>query len=358
MRAADQTPGMTRQLPSGRWKAVYVDTTGKERSVAGTFATEADAQSWLTEEGLLSSGGANAGPAVGDGSEKFSGFADRWVEQRRSLRSGQRLRPRTRDLYRDLLRLHINPTLGNVRLDRITAAVIRRWHQDLSTGSTRSAHAYSLLHAILQTAVSEDAIDANPCKIHGAMSVSIKRHLMPLTAEQLHELAAGMPDTLEAPILVMGWCGLRVGEMRALQRADVADDGSVLRINKAVSYRGGQWYCEDPKTSAGIRSISVPPHIRPILVRVLPTGLEDLVFPAPNGGYLADWMLRRPFKRAALALGHNRLRIHDLRHTGATLAAQNGATMAEIMRRIGHATPVMAMRYQHASDARDAGLSE
>jgi integrase len=57
------------------------------------------------------------------------------------------------------------------------------------------------------------------------------------------------------------------------------------------------------------------------------------------------------------AAGRPDLRFHDLRHTGATLAAATGATMAELMRRLGHSSPGAAMRYQHAADDRDQAIA-
>jgi integrase len=58
------------------------------------------------------------------------------------------------------------------------------------------------------------------------------------------------------------------------------------------------------------------------------------------------------------AAGRPDLRFHDLRHTGATLAAATGATLAELMARLGHSTPAAAMRYQHAAADRDQAIAE
>ena len=73
------------------------------------------------------------------------------------------------------------------------------------------------------------------------------------------------------------------------------------------------------------------------------------------GGYLTPGGLYDWYYPARRAAGRPDLRFHDLRHTGATLAAATGATIAELMRRLGHSTAQAAMRYQHATDDRDAG---
>ncbi|OBH12085.1 hypothetical protein A5695_17810 [Mycobacterium sp. E1747] len=95
-----------------------------------------------------------------------------------------------------------------------------------------------------------------------------------------------------------------------------------------------------------------------IIDRVAP-GKEALLFPAATGEnrHLATATLHRHFKKAAAAAGQPDLRFHDTRHAGATLAAQSGATLAELMGRLGHSTPAAAMRYQHAAADRDRALA-
>jgi integrase len=85
---------------------------------------------------------------------------------------------------------------------------------------------------------------------------------------------------------------------------------------------------------------------------------DALLFTGDQGGYLAPSSLYGHFYPAREAAGRPDLRFHDLRHTGATLAAATGATMAELMRRLGHSSPAAAMRYQHAADDRDQAIAE
>lgn len=82
-----------------------------------------------------------------------------------------------------------------------------------------------------------------------------------------------------------------------------------------------------------------------------------LLWTGGDGGPLHDQVMREAHKRGAQAIGKPTLTIHDLRRTGATLAAQSGATTKEIMRRLGHTTAAMAMLYQVADDERDAAVA-
>lgn len=73
---------------------------------------------------------------------------------------------------------------------------------------------------------------------------------------------------------------------------------------------------------------------------------------------MAPSSLYRVFYPARTAAGRPDLSVHDLRHTGAVLAASTGATLAELMARLGHSTPGAALRYQHAADGRDAAIAD
>jgi integrase len=81
------------------------------------------------------------------------------------------------------------------------------------------------------------------------------------------------------------------------------------------------------------------------------------VFPAKNGRHLQPSTLYRHFYRARAKAKRPDLRFHDLRHTGAVLAAQAGGTLAELMQRLGHSTPAAALRYQHAAQGRDKAIA-
>lgn len=84
---------------------------------------------------------------------------------------------------------------------------------------------------------------------------------------------------------------------------------------------------------------------------------EALLFPAVSGGHLHPRTFGKRFDQAREAAGRPDLHFHDLRHTGAVLAAQTGATLAELMARLGHSTPDAAMRYQHAAADRDRAIA-
>ncbi|MBC2638929.1 site-specific integrase [Rhodococcus sp. 3A] len=326
--------GSVFELKSGRFRATYVGPDLVRYAAPHTFAATIDADGWLSSERRKIDLETWRPP----GSEDQRGmtlekYAERWLTQRTP-------KPRTRQLYADLLRLRINHGLGELPVARITPAAVRAWHAELETEPTRKAHAYALLHAILRTAVEDEVIPSNPCVIRKAMQTGSTREIEPLSPDELQALVWEMPKSLRAAVLLMGWCGLRVGEVKALMRRNIGPDAEWVRVERAVSHRSGQTMVDTPKTRAGTRTVAVPPHIRPAILAHL-ADLDDddpyaLLFPGAAGSFIPDWDIRRPFKLAADRIDKPSLRIHDLRHTGATLAAHAGATTKELMGRLGY----------------------
>lgn len=355
MAAKRRSFGRIRAERSGRFSAAYVGPDGKLHLGPRTYLHETDAEAWLAGERRKIDLGTWGAVERSDGIT-LRAYSDKWIEQRH-------LRPRTRQHYESMLERLILPELGAVKLVTLTPAKVRAWHAELGASHpTRNAHAYALLHAICATAVQDEVLDANPCRIRAAMQTKRKRDVNVLTPKEVERLAAKMPAELRASVTLAAWCGLRWGETSELRRKDVSKDAAVLRVRRAVTYRKGVFTVGEPKTTAGVRDVAVPPHIRPIIKAHLKNHVaaepEALLFPMPDGGHMHGDNYRPHWEKARDAIGKPTLRVHDLRHVGAVLAAQSGATTAELMHRLGHRTPQMALRYQHVAEGRDAEIAE
>lgn len=348
--------GRIRQERSGRYSAAYIGPDGRLHRAPRTFVSEPDAEGWLALERRKIDLGTWGAVERSDG-VTLRAYAARWMEQRN-------LRPRTRQHYESMLERLILPELGDVKIVALNPARIREWHAGLgSDHATRNAHAYALLHAICATAVQDEVIDANPCRIRAAMQTKRRRDIEMLTPAEVDKLASHMPARLRASILLAAWCGLRWGETSELRRKDIAKDCATLRIRRAVTYRQGKFTVGEPKTAAGVRDVAVPPHIRPAVRAHLKEHVsrdpEALLFPVDDAnGHMHSDSYRPFWEKARKAIGKPNLRVHDLRHVGAVLAAQSGATTVELMHRLGHTTPQMALRYQHVAEGRDAEIAE
>lgn len=354
--------GHLRKLPSGRWQASYLGPDLARHNGHTTFDARIDGEAWLLDERRMIERGTWVAPAERERLVKqarpitFGEYAATWLAHRD-------LKPRTRSHYRRALEAHLLPTFGDKPLALITPASVRAWYatQDRGKRTTR-AHAYGLLRTILGTAVTDGELPANPCHIRGAGTSKRSKQITLATAQQLEAIAAHMPERYRALVLVSAWCALRFGEAAELRRSDVDLDAGVIKIRRAVVRVDGEVVVGRPKSTAGVRDVHMPPHVVPVLrehIASMPMrGRDALLFPAADGAsHLAPSTLYRVFYPAREAVGRPDLRWHDLRHTGAVRAAQAGATLAELQARLGHSTVEAAMRYQHATEERDARLA-
>lgn len=353
--AGKRTFGEVSKLPSGRYRARYSAPDGQRHSAPHTFTTKGDADAWLTlrrSEVLRDEWTPPTATRT-----TFGSFAETWLADRD-------LKPRTRAHYRKLLDNQILPTFDKATLKGITPALVRKWHAALPADHpTLRAHAYGLLRTILQTAVYDGEIPANPVHIRGAGNAKRVVKIEPASLDELEVLVGAMPDRYKAMTLLAAWCALRFGELTELRRKDVDTSQGVLHVRRAVTRVDGEFIIGTPKSDAGTRDVAIPPHLVPVieahLVENVGDSKEQLLFPSAGDPdrHLVPSSLYKVFYPARDAAGRPDLRWHDLRHTGAVLAAQTGATLAELMGRVGHSTPGAAMRYQHAAKGRDAQIA-
>ncbi len=360
--------GRMRQLPSGRWQASYLHNGAVYKALA-TFPTKGSAGHWLqAEEDLIDLDRRRPGEwtppaerAARRQAEKLTlrTYAKTWLDNKSTVTR------RTRDNYRGHLDNLILPALGDLGLAEVTPEHVRTWYAGLGNEhETRNARAYAVLNGLFNTAVADDLIERTPCRIKGAAQVKhTKRSVVLLDAPQLTELADKMPDDARLAVLLAGWCALRKGEVFALRRCDIAADGSTVRIERSVTYREGKFEVGPTKTRESRRSVSVPPHVRPAVLdhlqRHVADGDDALVFVEPStGSFAGEKRFRTAWEAAREEIGQPQLHFHDLRHTAGVMAAHTGATVRELMDRLGHTTPAMSMRYQHTAEGRAAELAD
>jgi integrase len=353
---AKQTFGSVDRLPSGRYRARYLGPDGQRHTKI--FSAKADAWAWLaTQQTDLVRKSWRAPNA----SHRTVGeYADDYLAR-------NDLRESTRILYAGLWRHHLREAWADVPVDEVTPAAVRSWHSKASrtSGPTALAQSYRLLRAILNVAVADEVISSNPCRLRGAGTPKASRPSRALTAAEALQLAEQLgrdrrTERYRALLLVLAFGGLRFGEATALRRSDVLT-GSRVRIERSVRRVGGRWVVGEPKTDAGKRTVTLPAAVAAVLEEHLEKHVlsspDALLFSTSSGGYLARSNWNSTFRRAADAIGLPAVRPHELRHTGATLAAATGATTKELMRRLGHSSPAAALLYQHAADDRDADIA-
>jgi len=350
------------RLPSGRWRVRVIDPATGQRVSLGSFTTKAEAERAFASAVTDQQKGAWAAPEKGR--VTLDDYSWQWLETRLTPR-GERLRPKTRELYEGFLRLHILPTLGPHPLGRLTTAGIRRWHADLladGPGAPSVAKCYRLLRTILTTAVEDGLIAANPCAIKGAGVEPEDERPLP-TLEDVYELAATVKPQFRALVLLAAFGGMRRGELLALARRDIdlLHRTVTVRLQRQES-KGGGHLVGPPKTDAGRRTLVLPAGLIPELEAHLDAWVgpepDAPLFAGARGGPVRLVVWQRDWTRARRALGLEGVRLHDLRHVAGTMAAATGASTKELMHRLGHASPRAALRYQHATAKRDEAIAD
>ena len=327
------------------------------RSAPHTFTRKTDATRWLTLKEAEIRNGDWTDPAAGR--TPFADYGQAWVDERPNLR------PKTVQLYQYLLRTHILPTFRSYVISAITEADVRRWRRSLvsaQVSEVTAAKAYRLLKAILNTAVDDGLIRRNPCRIKGAGQESSPERPV-LTIAQVYELADSVDRRYRALILLAAFGSFRWGEVSALRRGDIDLVSGAVRIERQLAEaRGGGFAFTAPKSAAGKRTVYLPAvivaELRLHLDQFTAPDTEALVFASPAGRPLRHSHFRqRVWRPAADAIGMTSVHVHDLRHTGNNLSAAAGASLRELMDRMGHASTRAALIYLHGSDERQRKIA-
>ncbi len=281
----------------------------------------------------------------------LSEFAREYLDGRGDLAE------RTRDRYNYLLVHHVEPILGSRALGSITPTDVRRWHAALFRQiPSTAAGAYRLLSQIMRAAVADEVIVRNPCQVRGAATERAPERPV-ATIIEVSEVTRHMPAETRIAVLLATWCQLRRAEVLGLRRRDMdlLHRTLTVTVTRPPSMSGRE-IIKPPKTAAGRRTLAIPAHVLGELQQHLDerttASLDAWLLPC------SARTLERHWQDARKAAGLPHLRFHDLRHTGLTHAAATGATTAELMHRAGHASPIAALRYQHATQDRDRALAE
>ena len=203
-------------------------------------------------------------------------------------------------------------------------------------------------------------IRENPCQIRGADQESSPERPV-LSVPEVYRLADAIEPRYRALVLLATFGNLRWGELAGLRRRNLDLDNRCVRVTETV-YEFGQLVKGTPKSKASIRTVVLPELIIPQLRRHLDTfagnGPDGFVFVGVKGGQLRRSNFSKPWARALAKAGLlAEVHVHDLRHTGNTLTGEAGASLAELMNRMGHSSIRAARVYLHAREERDRQLA-
>ncbi|HEY0871736.1 MAG TPA: site-specific integrase [Acidothermaceae bacterium] len=171
---------------------------------------------------------------------------------------------------------------------------------------------------------------------------------------EIQQLADEVPGRYAALVHLLAWSGARIGELAILRvgSLDLDPQSPSVFITQRVYLINGVYDVDTPKSAAGRRRIALPPHLVPILLQHVETFTtrkpDELVFTSTTGGSVLC-TYSQMLSRALARIGRPDARVHDLRHTGMTLAAEAGASLADLKLRMGQSTTRAAELYIHAT---------
>ncbi|WP_280449909.1 tyrosine-type recombinase/integrase [Nocardia brasiliensis] len=345
--------GKVRKLPSGRYQASFIGPDGQRQNAPNTFRTKTDADRWLVKAEADISKGTWLDEQLG--LQIFHEYATAYLKENPDV--GRRWE----ETCLRNMRLHM-AEIRDKPLIAITAPVVRSWYAKAMAGTggkTSIRQSYRFLRAVMNQAKRDRAILVNPCMIKGAGSDGAKERGIATPAE-VADLVDNITPRYRAAVLIAAWCGLRRGEIIGLAVKDVDLEANVLwvRRNRVEMLESDEAFDKDPKTDAGKRPVEIPPHLHPYLVDHKDRWAgKEWMFMGRDGQRMRGNAAYQAFVRARNKVGVD-VSFHDLRHTGQTLAAATGATLADLKKRMGHASNAAALRYLHAVDGRDREIAD
>lgn len=347
-KAESQGEGSIRKRSDGRWEGRY--TAGRDpetgrpvyKNVLGKTQAEVKEKLKRAIEENAELDFSKAGQyTVGQ-------WMDIWFENCAKIK----VRPSSHQTYRGYIDHHIKPYIGDIQLNKLTSLDLQRLYKKLLSGgrverieaekqpkglSPKTVRNINqVISAALTFAKEQKLIISNPTEGCSLPKLEHKE-MKTLTVDQLQSF---LREAKESGVYEMYYIelatGLRRGELLGLKWEDIDLKQAVIRVRRQVARINGEIVEAPLKTKNSYRTISVGEDAVGILKQQKEKGHSEYVFPSPTGGPISPdsvlHMLHRVLKRAGLP----KVRFHDLRHTFATLALQNGVDVKTISGMLGH----------------------
>lgn len=291
-----------------------------------------------------------------------------WLKKRRT-NNGKPLKPSTYYRLEKDIRLHVAPFFDNTRMVDVDESMIDDWFDWLPADQqAMRMNAWKAAHAIFATASkpgnhgATPLLDRNPFDARHVSKPRKQKITVLATPEEIKIIHDNMPARYANSIYLGCYVELRIGEVCALQRADINLQVGLLRVRRGRLTMGDD-VVGKPKTESSINDQIIPPQLMPILRKLLEQVPEDpqaWIFPSIGDPMkpLHPNTLRGWFSHAREKAGRPDLWFHELRHTALTWTAQDGATLEEVMASGRHSDVKSAMVYQHAASRRRQEIAE
>jgi integrase len=294
------------------------------------------------------------------------------------------VRPSTFDAYRRTIELHIQPRIGRLKLQKLRPIDLTKFYADLLRNGRRdskgglSAKTVHNVHQILRKAL-EDAVRQNYLVRNAAASAKVpspkaarRNEMQYWTADELRQFLHDARDSRHFPAWYLAAnTGMRRGEVLGLRWRDLDLRAGRVAVRRALVSVAYELHESDTKTHRGERLIDLDARTIGVLVehrvdqraerKLVSDGYKDLglVFARPDGSPIHPDLFSKAFDRQVASARVPRIRLHDLRHTHATLLLQAGVPPKVVSERLGHATVAFTMQvYAHVMPGMQADAAK
>lgn len=275
-------------------------------------------------------------------------WMDEWFENVAKIK----VRPSSHQTYRGYIDHHVAPNIGKIPLEKLSTMDLQKLYRKLmnkgrverieskdqpkglSAKTVRNIN--QVISSAMDFAVAQKIISENPCKAVSLPKVEHKE-MQTIPAEQLQAFlteakATGVYEMYYIELAT----GLRRGELLGLKWQDIDWKNGIIKVRRQVARVDGQIVEAPLKTKNSYRAVSISPQAIEVLREQKRKTNDAYVFPSPNGGPISPDSVNNMLKRVLERAGIPKVRFHDLRHTFATIALQNGVDIKTVSGMLGH----------------------
>lgn len=349
--------GVYKDEKTGTWfvKCYYTDYTGaRKQKMKRGFQLQRDAKDWERDFLLRQA----AQPTM-----PFSTLAELYLADKKA-----HTKLITYETKKNRIDKWLLPFFADKPIDAITAADVRKWQADLKTAKNANDRPLSPgymqnlvteLSSVFNYAVRIYGLRVNPCQIAGNTVGKKTKSLTFWTKEEFDRFIRTFEqsDPYYIAFLVLYYCGLRIGELEALTVSDIDLEARTMTISKTYHLINGKGIITPPKTEKANRTITLPPFlvecIKRHISRIYAADGSTRLFLASHSTYARQMEMHT--KKA----GVRRIRLHDLRHSHASLLIELGFSALLVSERLGHENVSTTLNiYSHLFPSKQSEVAE
>ena len=340
--------GNIRKRKDGRWEGRYTaghdPVTGKQifKNVLGKTQNEVKRK---LKKALVEAGQVDF---TKSGRYTVGTWMDTWFENVVRIK----VRPSSHQTYKGYIDNHIKPNIGKIPLEKLTTMDLQKFYRKLLTkgrverieskeqpkglSAKTVRNINQVISSAMDLAVAQKIILTNPTNACELPKVEYKE-MQTIPAEQLQAFlgearATGVYEMYYIELAT----GLRRGELLGLKWSDIDWKNGIIKVRRQVARVDGQIVEAPLKTKNSYRAVTISQQAIEVLKQQKAKTNDQYVFPSPNGGPISPDSVNNMLKRVLERAGIPKVRFHDLRHTFATIALQNGVDIKTVSGMLGH----------------------